>query len=120
MRVVFALGGLALAFAYAPSLAPSGSMLTRPALSARASGVPCFPGPRATARLPREPKKENLEAGDMRVCWRRLHVPAGGASHARIGACCLLQGAPRAAWAVRSQKWAITWSTRRLPRALLI
>ena len=74
MRAAFALGGLALASAYAPSLAPSGSMLARPALSAPASGVPRFPGPRAIARLPR--KNENFETGDMlassRARWRRL------------------------------------------------
>jgi len=117
MRVVFALGGLALASAYAP---PSGSMLARPALSARASGLPRFPWPLATSCLPRERKKENSETGDMRVRWRCLPAPTGGASHARVRACCLFQGASCAARAVCSQKWAITWSTRRLPRALLI
>jgi hypothetical protein len=116
MRVAFALGGLALASAYAPSLAPSGSMLARPAISAPASGVPRFPGPRATRVYRVNGRTRILRQG---TC-ARLPAPAGCASYAHVRACCLPQGAPFAARAVCSQKWAITWSTRRLPRALLI
>jgi len=44
--VALAAASLAVAAAYAPSLAPSGSMLARPALSARASGGAPLPPPR--------------------------------------------------------------------------
>ena len=166
-----ALGGLALASAYAPTMAPSGpSLLARPALSARASGG----APRPGAAAPRRRRHAAFEAEGggaswnscaQRAWWRRrgrgpfrarvpLHgcrclarrrsrgrlrlgrepcahartvglwvlassacVPARAANAGICAYCCPLQGAPCAARAVCSRRWATTWSTQRLPRA---